>query len=76
MTRKLAETDFQSTTLAALSGGGVGTSVYDTVAELPLANNQAGARALVKENSRVYVWNGAGWYNIAVLTEVAYPLPE
>lgn len=67
MTRKLAETDFQSTTLAALSGGGVGTSVYDTLAELPLANNQAGARALVKENNRVYVWNNVGWYNIALI---------
>ena len=74
MTTKISTDNIQASSLEELEGGG-GTTVYDTFAELPLANNQAGARALVKENSRVYVWNGSGWYNIAVLTEVAYPLP-
>jgi hypothetical protein len=48
------------TTLASNS-----TSVYQNISELPLLGNQVGSIALVIENNRVYLWNGAGWFSVA-----------
>lgn len=54
---------------AAISSSYAGTSVtvYATVAELPLSDNTAGDQAFVSETGRLYLWNGAGWYNIALI---------
>ena len=46
---------------------GVGTLSYATVAELPLSGNQPGAKALVQETNRLYLWNGTGWFSIALV---------
>jgi hypothetical protein len=68
MTRKISESNIQTTTLEALSGGGgSGTTAYDTIAELPLTDVEDGEMALVLENNRLYIWNGTGWFNIALL---------
>lgn len=49
------------------ASGGSGTTVYATLAELPLSGNDAGSQAYVSENNRLYIWNGSGWYNIALI---------
>ena len=43
------------------------TSVYALVASLPLTGNTAGDIAYVQETSRLYIWSGSGWYNIALI---------
>jgi hypothetical protein len=68
MTTKISSDNIQAGTLATLSGG-AGTTVYDTIAELPLSGNDAGDRAFVRENNRLYIWNGVGWFNIALLNQ-------
>jgi len=44
-----------------------GTNVYTTIAELPLSGNDDGSLAFVSGNNRLYIWNGAGWFNIAMI---------
>lgn len=43
---------------------GSGTTVYSTISQLPLSNNDTGAQAFVDSDNRLYLWNGSGWYNI------------
>ena len=45
----------------------VGVTVYATRASLPSSGNTSGDQAYVTENNRLYIWNGSGWYNIALL---------
>jgi hypothetical protein len=52
---------------ARITASGTGVTTYNTLAELPLADNTAGAQAFVAENNRLYIWNGSGWYNIALI---------
>jgi hypothetical protein len=50
--------------------GVAGTSAtvsYATIAQLPLTNNSTGSMAFVSENNRLYIWNGSGWFNIALI---------
>jgi hypothetical protein len=51
----------------ANGSGGSGTTTYATITELPLSGNDAGDQAFVSENNRLYLWNGDGWYNIALI---------
>ena len=51
--------------LDGIAGGGV--EVYSTVASLPLSGNEAGDQAYVSQNNRLYIWNGVGWFNIALI---------
>ena len=44
-----------------------GTNVYTTIAELPLSGNSTGDQAFVSSTNRLYLWNGAGWFNIALI---------
>ena len=44
-----------------------GTNIYDTVAELPLSGNSTGAQAFVTATNRLYIWNGSGWFEIALI---------
>lgn len=44
-----------------------GATIYSTRANLPASGNTAGDQAYVTENNRLYIWNGSGWYNIALL---------
>jgi hypothetical protein len=47
--------------------GGIETTVYSTAADLPLTGVSGGAQAYVTETHRLYLWNGSGWYNIALI---------
>jgi hypothetical protein len=46
---------------------GASTSVYVNISELPLSGNETGSLAFVTENNRLYIWNGLGWFNIALI---------
>jgi len=41
--------------------------LYDDVSSLPYIGNSAGDRAFVKSNDRLYIWEGSGWYNVALV---------
>ena len=47
--------------------GGSTTTIYSTAAGLPLTDVAGGAQAYVTETNRLYLWNGSGWYNIALI---------
>ena len=44
-----------------------GATIYASRASLPTSGNTAGDQAYVTENNRLYIWNGSGWYNVALL---------
>ena len=46
-------------------GGGI--TVYATIDDLPLSGPSTGDQAFVSGNNRLYLWNGTGWYNIALI---------
>jgi hypothetical protein len=84
MTTKISSDNIQLTALQSLSGG-ASTTVYNIIAELPLSDNDIGDRAFVRENNRLYLWNGVGWFNIALINtsptitqgpELVYALPR
>ena len=52
-----------------LKGGSAGsaTTVYSTIGDLPLSGVTTGAQAYVSSTNRLYIWNGTGWYNIALI---------
>lgn len=54
-------------TLAASTG----TKGFATPDDLP-AGATAGAQAYVTSNSRLYISNGSGWYNIALINQTPY----
>jgi len=51
--------------LADAASGGVTT--YSAIGDLPLTGNSAGDMAYVSGNNRLYINNGTGWYNIALV---------
>ena len=53
----------QVTTIAS----GVGIQSFDTLDSLPISSLTAGDRAFVKANKRLYISNGTGWYNVALI---------
>ena len=44
-----------------------GATIYDTRSALLISGNTAGDQAYVTGNNRLYIWNGSGWYNVALL---------
>ena len=48
-------------------GGGSSVTTYATAAALPLSGNTTGDQAFVSETGRLYIFTGAGWYNIALI---------
>lgn len=46
---------------------GSSTTVYATIDLLPLSGASTGDQAYVSGNNRLYIWNGTGWYNIALV---------
>lgn len=66
MTTKISTANIQPSTLEVLQGGG-GTTVYPTITELPLSGNESGDLAFVAATNRLYIWNGTGWFNIALI---------
>ena len=52
-------------TLSVDGGGGVAT--YTAIGDLPSSGLTAGDMAFVDSSDRLYIWAGAGWYNIALI---------
>ena len=59
--------DATATVIPAVEGSGSATTVYSTIGDLPLSGVSAGAQAYVSSTNRLYLWNGTGWYNIALI---------
>ena len=47
--------------------GGATSKIYDSADLLPAAGNDSGDFAYVYTTNRLYLWNGSGWYNIALI---------
>jgi hypothetical protein len=45
----------------------LGPSSYSSINSLPLTGNLIGDQAFVSETNRLYIWNGNGWYNVALI---------
>lgn len=43
------------------------TSTYATINDLPISGLTAGDQAFVTSNNRLYISNGSGWYNVALI---------
>ena len=56
-----------ATSLAEDAVGGGSVTTYATAAALPLSGNTTGDQAFVSETGRLYIFTGAGWYNIALI---------
>lgn len=50
-------------------GTGGGTTVYATLDQLPRTGVDTGATAFVTATSRFYIYNGNGWFNVAVVNQ-------
>ena len=50
-----------------VTGGSTAIAVYSSLDSLPTTSLTAGDQAYVSANSRLYVSNGSGWYNVAVV---------
>ena len=46
---------------------GIGMQTFSTLDSLPTTNLEAGDQAYVQANNRIYISNGSGWYNVAVI---------
>lgn len=44
-----------------------GATVYNTSVNLPQVGNTEGDQAFALDTSRLYIWNGSGWYNVSLL---------
>ena len=64
--QKITASALDDSVSASLGGGGSVTT-YATAAALPLSGNTAGDQAFVSETGRLYIFTGAGWYNIALI---------
>lgn len=61
-------TDTSLATLNDVSGAGGGSlTVYDSIGGLPLSSATEGSMAFVNSNSRMYVYNGTGWYSATIV---------
>jgi len=62
---KLLGTD-NTISITSLSADIPITEKFTTTAQLP-ATGTIGEQAFVEETNRLYIWNGSGWYNIALI---------
>tara|TARA_B100000497_G_scaffold63950_1_gene72247 strand:+ start:27 stop:1250 length:1224 start_codon:yes stop_codon:yes gene_type:complete len=60
--------DLSDTNGLLSSGSGVIT-YYANVSDLPTSGNSNGDSAFVGANNRLYIFNGSGWYSVALLNE-------
>ena len=61
------DTDGNITSDGLAAGVGGAVTIFSARADLPTSGNTAGDQAYVTANNRLYIWNGSGWYNIALL---------
>lgn len=68
---KTVATNTSSVALATIndaSGSGGGSlTVYDSIGNLPLSTATEGSMAFVNSNSRMYIYNGTGWYSATIV---------
>jgi len=57
----------QSNPTGSSSSSGSGVAVYANTGALPTSNNTTGNLAFVTANTGFYIWNGGGWYRMAVV---------
>lgn len=53
-----------------ISGAGGGSDVYETLDSLPTSSLVRGRKALVSSLNRLYLSDGSGWYNTAVIGDL------
>ena len=59
---------YSSIKLAVAGAAGIGgVTTFATAGALPTSGNSVGDQAFVSGNNRLYIWNGSGWYNIALI---------
>jgi hypothetical protein len=65
----LGITEAANPTKAVLTSAadGSGLSVYATLDDLPTSGLTSGDQAFITETSRLYISNGSGWYNVALI---------
>ncbi len=59
--------------------GGASTKTYDSADLLPTSGNDSGDFGYVASTNRLYLWNGAGWYSIAIVNlspSIVSPFPD
>ena len=59
----------QGSGVATFSDAGGGVTYYANVSDLPASGNSNGDAAFVGANNRLYIFNGAGWYSVALLNQ-------
>ena len=59
----------QGSGVATFADAGGGVTYYANVSNLPDSGNSNGDAAFVGANNRLYVFNGVGWYSIALLNQ-------
>jgi hypothetical protein len=65
---QVAQVAQDSATASLISAaGGLIASTYDSADLLPAVGNTTGDFAFVNSMNRLFLWNGAGWYNIAIV---------
>ena len=61
------------------AAGGATSITYDSADLLPLVSNTSGDLAYVNSTNRLYLWNGSGWYAIAIVNlspSIVSPFPD
>ena len=51
------------------SGVVVGNTAYTNTVDLPTSDLEIGAVAFVSETSKMYMWTGSSWFNIAIANQ-------
>ena len=59
----------QGNGVATFADAGGGVTYYANVSDLPASGNSNGDAAFVGSNNRLYIFNGAGWYSVALLNQ-------
>tara|TARA_R100000951_G_scaffold39804_1_gene33568 strand:+ start:1064 stop:3589 length:2526 start_codon:yes stop_codon:yes gene_type:complete len=62
-----SKTGILSTVVDSAPSIDTGQVEVTTVTDLPNTGNIPGDQAFVQETNRLYLWNGSGWYNIALI---------
>tara|TARA_B100000683_G_scaffold173402_2_gene167090 strand:+ start:1418 stop:3490 length:2073 start_codon:yes stop_codon:yes gene_type:complete len=65
--RILGKTEGENPSNTSLLSGTASLTVFDTLDSLPITGLTSGDQAFVNATSRLYITNGIGWYNVALV---------
>ena len=65
--RIMGKTEGANPSNASLLSGSASMTVYSTLDSLPIDNLTSGDQAFVNATNRLYISNGTGWYNVALV---------